>query len=156
MRQRGFTLVELMITVGIIGVLASVALPVAQLTVQRGKEQELRASLRQLREAIDAYKLASDEGRIVRRVGESGYPPNLQVLVDGVEDAKSPNKAKIYLLRRLPRDPFATDAATAPAATWGKRSYASPPDDPQEGKDVFDVYSLAEGTGLDGRPYRSW
>jgi general secretion pathway protein G len=156
MRQRGFTLVELMVTVAIIGILATVALPVAQLSLQRSKEQELRIALRQVRDAIDAHKQASDEGRIVRRAGQSGYPPSLQVLVDGVEDARSPKKARIYFLRRLPRDPFSADPAEAAALTWGKRSYASPPDDPREGDDVFDVYSLSQATGLNGVPYRNW
>lgn len=156
MNQRGFTLVELMVTVAIIGVLASVALPVAQLSLQRTKEQDLRVALRQVRDAIDAYKLASDEGRVTRYAGKSGYPPRLEVLVDGVEDAKSPTKAKIYFLRRIPRDPFAADPAAPPALTWGKRSYASPADNPQEGEDVFDVYSLSATTGLNGLPYRSW
>ena len=154
MRQRGFTLVELMVTVAIVGVLASVAMPVAQLAVQRSKEQELRAALRQIRDALDAYKAASDEGRIVRRAGESGFPPSLEALVQGVEDARSPTKAKIYFLRRVPRDPFAPDPATPAHATWGKRSYQSPPDDPREGADVFDVYSLSPATGLNGQPLR--
>jgi general secretion pathway protein G len=153
--RRGFTLVELVVTVAIVGVLATVTLPLAQLTVQRQKEQELRVALRQIREAIDAYKRAADEGRVARRADESGYPRTLQTLVAGVEDAKQLDRRKIYFLRRLPRDPFA-DAAADPAQTWGKRSYASPPETPSEGTDVYDVYSLAAGTGLNGIPYRSW
>ncbi|MGE5526965.1 MAG: type II secretion system protein [Rhodospirillaceae bacterium] len=153
--SHGFTLVELVVTVAIVGLLATVTLPLAQLTVQRHKEQELRVALRQIREAIDAYKKAADEGRIVRKADESGYPRNLGVLVSGVEDAKRPDRRKIYFLRRLPRDPFA-DGAADPVDTWGKRSYVSPPDAPSEGADVYDVYSLATGTGLNGIPYRSW
>ena len=145
---RGFTLVELMVTVAIVGLLASVAFPVAQVSMQRAKEHELRTALRDIRGALDAYKAASDDGRILRRAGESGYPPSLDALVGGVEDARSPAKAKIYFLRRLPKDPF--------GGPWGKRSYASPPDAPREGSDVFDVYSLAPGSGLDGVPYRQW
>jgi len=152
----GFTLIELVITVAIIAILASVAMPLNELVVQRSKEQDLRRALRDMREAIDDYKQASDDGRIQKRVGESGYPKRLEDLVEGVEDQKSPDKQRIYFLRRIPRDPLAADANLAAAATWGKRSYASPPDAPKEGDDVFDVYSLAAGTGINGRPYREW
>ena len=153
--RRAFTLVELIITVAIVAILASAALPLTQIVVQRGKEQELRTALRQIREAIDAYKQTADEGRVSRKADESGYPTSLDVLAAGVEDIKTPQRKAIYLLRRLPRDPFAP--AELPAAeTWGKRSYASPPDAPREGEDVFDVYSLAEGKGLNGIPYREW
>lgn len=152
---RAFTLIELVITVAIIGILASVTMPLAQITVERSKEQELRAGLRQIREAIDAYKRAADEGRIARRADESGYPRALDVLVEGVADAKQPDKKKIYFLRRLPRDPFA-DAARTAAESWGKRSYDSPATAPIEGMDVFDVYSRAPGVGLNGIPYRDW
>ena len=148
MSARGFTLVEMMVTVAIVGLLASLALPVAQLSMQRAKEQELRLALREIRAALDAYKAAWDDGRIPKRAGESGYPASLEALVAGVEDARSPKKAKLYFLRRIPKDPL--------AGAWGKRSYASPPEAPAEGADVFDVYSLAEGTGLNGVPYRQW
>jgi len=153
---RGFTLIELVITVAIVALLASVALPVSELAVQRTKEQELRRTLRQVREAIDAYKQASDEGRIRKSVGDSGYPRKLEDLTEGVEDQKSPKKDKIYFLRRIPRDPLNADPTLSAAGTWGKRSYASPPDDPKEGDDVFDVFSIAQGKGINGQPYRDW
>jgi general secretion pathway protein G len=156
MSRRGFTLIELVITVAIVALLASIALPVSELAVQRTKEQELRRTLRQVREAIDAYKQASDEGRIRKSIGDSGYPKKLEELAEGAEDQKNPKKDKIYFLRRIPRDPLATDPTLSAAATWGKRSYASPPDDPREGDDVFDVFSLAAGKGINGQPYREW
>jgi general secretion pathway protein G len=157
MRSRGFTILELVITVGIVSLLATAAIPSAQLLLQRQREGELRAALRTIRGAIDAYKNASDTGRIKKELDKTGYPPDLHVLVDGVDDAASPKEGvKIYFLRRLPRDPLWPDA-TAPAAdTWGTRSYASPPDDPQAGDDVFDVYSRSSRTGLNGVPYHDW
>jgi len=153
--QTGFTLIELVITVAIIGLLASIAAPLTETVVRRGKEQELKAALMSMRDAIDAYKDAGDAARIERTVGDSGYPRSLQVLVDGVLDKRSPAGDKIYFLRRIPRAPFA-DPALPAAETWGLRSYDSPPDAPHAGKDVFDVYSQAEGKALDGTSYREW
>lgn len=155
-RGSGFTLIELVVTVAIVGVLAAAAAPLMELGARRAKEAELRGSLRQIRSAIDAYKAAVDEGRLARAEGSSGYPPNLRVLVDGVIDAASPEGTRIYFLRRLPRDPFSPAGDVPPEASWGKRSYASPPEAPAEGTDVFDVHSLAAGVGLDGVPYREW
>ena len=157
MRNRGFTIIELVITVGIVSLLATAVIPSAQLMYQREREHELRASLRTIRAALDAYKSASDTGRIKKKLDQSGYPPNLQVLVDGVEDAASAKEGlKIYYQRSLPRDPFWPDATTPAAETWGLRSYASPPDDPQPGDDVYDVRSRSSRTGLNGVPYRDW
>jgi general secretion pathway protein G len=112
--------------------------------------------LREIRDALDVYKRASDEGRIVRAPEQSGFPPTLQTLVEGATDAKSPSGAKIYFLRRLPRDPFHADASVAPERTWRLRSYESPPHDPRAGKDVFDVYSMSTRIGLNGVRVRDW
>jgi general secretion pathway protein G len=157
MPGRGFTLLELVMTVAIVALLATAAVPSAQLLYQREREVELRAALRTLRGAIDAYKDAADTGRIKKEADKTGYPPDLQTLVDGVDDAASAKEGvKIYFLRRLPRDPFWPDATTPAAETWGLRSYASPPDDPQPGDDVYDVHSRSARIGLDGVPYRDW
>ena len=151
----GFSLVELLAVLVILAVLASAALPMAQLTAQRAKEQELRYDLQQLRDAIDAYKRLADEGRIVKKAGESGYPKTLDDLVIGIEDSHDPKKAKIYILRRIPTDPMASTSLVG-AESWAKRSYASPPDEPRAGDDVYDVYSKSDGVGLNGIVYRLW
>lgn len=153
---RGFTLIELIITVSIVGIMALTAMPMLEMTTKRQKEAELRSALREIRSGIDAYRRASDEGKLEKKVDETGYPRHLEDLYMGVENVLDPEKSKLYFLRRLPRDPFAPDPAVSAAQTWGKRSYASPPDAPQEGKDIFDVYSLAAGVGLNGIPYREW
>jgi len=151
----GFSLIELLVVIAIMGVLASIGFPLAELSQQRAKEEELRRSLREIRTAIDAYKQLVDLGSIQRAADGSGYPPSLEVLVSGVVDARSPQGKKLYLLRKLPRDPFAP-VEVADADTWGPRSYASPPEDPKPGKDVFDVHSMSTGVGLNGIAYKTW
>ena len=179
-RARGFTLIEMVVVVAIVGILAAAAQPLMALQARRQKELELRHNLRALRGAIDAYKQAVVEGTVQPANGtsgvENGYPPDLQTLVDGVAlvaaanatkdtstdvakdsaGAKTPSSPqRIYFLRRIPRDPFAE--ATLPASqTWGLRSYESPPDAPQAGRDVYDIRSRSEGVGLDGTAYRTW
>ncbi|WP_273432160.1 type II secretion system protein [Chitinibacter tainanensis] len=156
MRQSGFTLIELMVTLTILAVLATVALPLSQVAATRNREDELRRSLTQIRDAIDQYKLAVEAGKVNKSLEDSGYPPTLDVLVDGVKDLKDPGGRKIYFLRRMPRDPFCDCPSKNNAQTWGLRSYASPPDAPAEGRDVYDVYSLSSNVGLNGVPYRDW
>ena len=147
--MKGFTLIELLITVAILGLLASVALPLAEVTAQRAKEQELRRSLREIRDAIDAYKRASDDGVIEKPLNKSGYPPTLATLVEGARDRKDPAGARICFLRRIPPDPVSGEP-------WGLRSYKSPADAPQSGDDVFDVHSKSTETGLNGIAYKEW
>lgn len=146
---------ELLVTLVIVGILASGIMPMAEVAYQRSKEQELRDALRTIRGALDAYKKAADSGRIELKAGASGYPSSLRELVDGVVDAKDPKRGKLFFLRRLPLDPMVPKAEDA-YQQWGIRSYASSADEPREGVDVFDVYSRSAGIGINGIPYRQW
>jgi general secretion pathway protein G len=120
------------------------------LSVQRTKETELKANLRQIREAIDAYKKAVDDGHIKKTIEQSGYPPNLEILVEGVQDDKTPNHHKMKFLRSIPLDPITA------SINWGLRSYSSDAEHPTEGDDVYDVYSLSQQVGINGIPYKQW
>jgi general secretion pathway protein G len=161
-KGNGFTLIELVITVAIVGVLASIAMPVLQLSVQRVKENELHDNLRIIRTAIDAYKKDVDEGHIAKSIDQTGYPPSLEILVHGVEDTKDPKKHKLRYLRRIPLDPMQpADSGDNTTKTelinnWGLRSYASEAEHPAEGDDVYDVYSRSKQVGINGVPYAQW
>ena len=156
-RPHGFTLIEMLVTVTIVALLSTVAFPMLELAERRSNERALREALRQIRSALDNYKQAVDEGRILEENKGSGYPPNLEVLVSGVADAKSPNRDQMmYFLRKLPSDPLLAQPGPDSAADWGLRSYASPPGNPQPGADVYDVYSRSMATGLNGVAYKDW
>lgn len=159
-RARGFSLIELLASAVIVGLLASVAVSFVETAIRRQKEQVLRTALRDIRQGLDAYKAAWMADRVVasKDATKSGYPPNLTELVSGVVDLKDTNavKRRMYFLRRIPRDPFNPDQSVAAIKSWGLRSYASDDDAPKEGDDVFDVYSTSTQTGLNGVPYREW
>jgi general secretion pathway protein G len=156
MTERGFTYIEIIFTVAIVALMATAIMPYVELSVTRKKEAELNYSLRQIRTAIDAYKDAVSDGVIAVDADKSGYPPRLEVLVEGAAIAQDPKKRLIYFLRRMPRDPMNTNQTIPPAQTWGTRSYDSPAEEPKAGEDVFDVYSLSKQKGLNGISYNEW
>jgi general secretion pathway protein G len=145
--EAGLTLVELIITIAIISILASAALPVAKFQVKRTKEKELRRDLWEMRDAIDRYKEAADRGGIQIKADSFGYPPDLQTLVDGV----NVQDKKVRFLRAIPKDPMTN------STDWGIRSNQDEPDsDSWGGQNVFDVYTKSDGTALDGTKYNTW
>lgn len=148
----------MVVTLALVGVVALTALPLYEVTTTHLKEMELRGALRTIRTALDAYKTAADMGQISRTPLESGYPPTLEVLVNGVEAAHASlgGRPRIVFLRQIPRDPFAPDMSLAPAEQWTTRAYGSTPDDPVAGPDVFDIASKSARVGTNGVPYRKW
>lgn len=145
--EAGLTLVELIVTVAILAILASAAVPVARFEVKRTKERELRYDLWQMRAAIDHYKDAADRNAFQIKVDTQGYPPDLDTLVQGVDVQGK----KVRFLRRIPIDPMTEKA------DWGMRSMQDDPNsDSYGGQSVFDVYSKSEGTALDGTKYKDW
>lgn len=162
-RARGFTLIEMLVTMAIVGLLAMVGLPLYEVTTTRYKEAELRQALRTIRGGLDAYKAATDSGLLAKAAGESGYPPSLDMLTQVLDIAGkrdfglgTETSRRMVILRQLPRDPFFDDPQVPAAQTWNTRAYASRPDDTQPGTDVFDVSSKSGRVGLDGTAYSSW
>lgn len=154
--HNGLTLVELLIASAILATLAMIALPVAELTVKRQKEAELKESLRSIRNALDAYKQAVDTGKIVRNAVGTGYPKKLEDLVDGMENQTDPERRKLYFLRRIPLDPFTSIDNQTVTHNWQLRSYASSAANPAQGDDVYDVYSQSKEIGDNGIAYAKW
>src|SRR5579864_8704379 len=147
LHARGFTLIELIIAIMIIGLLSTAAVPIVRVRVKRDKEIELRRDLWEMRDAIDRYKDAADRGAFQTKVDSLGYPPDLQTLVDGVDVQGK----KLRFLRRIPTDPMTGNAE------WGQRSNQDDADSTSwGGQNVFDVYTKSDGTGLDGTKYNTW
>jgi general secretion pathway protein G len=147
--QKGYTLAELVMVAALIALLSSIVLPVAKFTVKRRKEADLRLALRQLRTAIDEHKKLSDNGMIPVKLGGEGYPESLEVLVEGI-DLVGQERTQRFL-RRIPIDPMTGEAE------WGLRSYQDEPDSTNfGGQNVYDVFSLSDGVGLDGTEYKDW
>lgn len=155
-RQRGFTLIEMMVTLALMGTLAAAATPLVQHYHQQRQEEALRIALREIRTAIDSYKQATVDDRIAKKSDASGYPPTLNALVEGVVDKQSPNGAKIYFLRRIPRDPMCECEGRKDEETWRLRATDQPPGEFSGGKDVYDISSSSGATGRNGVPYAQW
>jgi general secretion pathway protein G len=146
-KQRGLTLVELIVAISIMAILAVAAMPLARVTVRREKERELRRDLWEMRDAIDRYKEAADRGMFQTKLGSEGYPPDMDTLVKGVDIAGK----KVRFLRRIPTDPMTGKAE------WGMRSMQDDPDsDSWGGQAVFDVFTKSDGTAIDGTKYKDW
>jgi general secretion pathway protein G len=152
--ERGYSFLELLVVTAIMFILASVVMPLAQVTAQRQREVELRAALRQMRTAIDKFKDAVDQGRIAAtelKPGSEGYPPDLETLVEGVSMQNDQSGVKLKFLRRIPIDPMTN------TTEWGMRSYQDRPDSSSwGGQSVFDVYTKSGATAIDGTKYKDW
>jgi len=143
----GFTLIELIAAVTILLILSGMAIPMARITIKRQKERELRHALWEMRDAIDRYKDAAEQGKMQIKVDSLGYPPDLDTLVKGVDMGGK----KIRFLRRIPIDPMTN------GTDWGLRAVQDDPDsDSWNGENVFDVYTKSQGTALDGTKYKDW
>lgn len=156
--SRGFTIVELLVTLALVGVAAAVALPLATVMEERAKESELRIALRTIRQALDAHKAAADSGLIDKPTGASGYPRDLDSLVTGVPRSRAAgySATPLVFLRKVPRDPSFADKTVPASRTWSLRSYGAAPGDFNPGPDVFDVSSKSDRQALDGTRMSDW
>jgi general secretion pathway protein G len=153
--SHGFTIVELLVVMAIMGILAAAIMPLGEAMLKAQKERELKQALWEIRSAIDEYKRASDQGAFRQGQVEIGYPPNLRALTAGVADARTTTGQQLYFLRQIPRDPFAPPDIEA-EQTWRLRSYGSPSDKPAPGADVYDIRSSSDEISMDGTPYAKW
>jgi general secretion pathway protein G len=145
-QQRGFTLIELIVTTSIMAILVGAAIPIARIAIFREREHELREDLWMIRDAIDRYKDAADRGAFTIKLGSEGYPPDLETLVTGVDVGGK----KVKFLRKIPLDPMTKQ-------DWGMRSMQDDKDsDSWGGQSVFDVYTKSDGVALDGTKYKDW
>ncbi len=151
--QKGFHLIEVLVTLTLMALLASALIPLAEKSMQRSKERALKSHLQEIRLAIDAWKQAYDQGEIPSTSEQSGYPPSLEALVEGVQ--KTPHQPRRRFLRQIPLNPFVPSALSR-EQHWGIRSYVSSDHSPQAGVDVYDIYCPCTGIGLNGIPYRDW
>jgi general secretion pathway protein G len=153
-REDGYTFVELLVVTALVAILASAVMPLARVAMQRQREIELRRTLRELRTAIDHYKDAADQGMIAAtelKLGNEGYPPTLEVLVEGVRASGDATDRKLKFLRRIPIDPMTG------SKEWGMRSYQDRADARSwGGQNVFDVFTTSDGSALDGTKYKDW
>ena len=150
-RQRGFSLIELIVAFSILLTLTAMSVPLARYKVRRDKERDLHVALREIRQAIDKYKDAADKGEIgPLKIESEGYPETLEMLVEGVKKSGAVDK-KYKFLRRIPVDPLTN------SKDWGKRSMQ---DDPKStswgGQNVFDVYTKSTERARDGTNYSEW
>lgn len=152
----GFTIIELLVVMAILGILSVAIMPLSEMLVTSQKERELKQALWEIRSAIDEYKKVVTSVDNAVPNSAAGYPPNLQVLVDGITHPKPEAGGRhVYFLRTMPRDPFA-DKALAADKTWRLRSFTSPPENPEPGAEVFDVHSSSDGEALNGSRYAKW
>ena len=152
----GFTIIELLVVMAILGILSIAVMPLSEMLVTSQKERELKQALWEIRGAIDEYKKVATSVENNAPNNEVGYPPNLQILVDGIKHPKPDAGGRhVYFLRTLPRDPFA-DRALAADKTWRLRSFTSPAENPEPGAEVYDVHSSSDAIALDGSSYAKW